>query len=76
MRPFVGFAWRALRRIGHEIAETIRFGAEPIAIARTVGGTRQGESISPAIGGALAVGAGQRFGEEATEGSVSEPERD
>ena len=50
------------RALGRGVADTIRWGAEPNAIARSIG--QEGpHDVPPSVGGAMIAGAGRRIGE-------------
>jgi hypothetical protein len=62
LRSAVRIVARIVRAVGREIAGTIRWGAEPNAIAQSIN-PHGPQSIPPSIGGAMAAGAGRRIGE-------------
>jgi hypothetical protein len=68
-------AARMIRWAAREVAETIRWGAEPNAVARSLdrGGS---DSMPPSIGGAMIAGAGRRIGTESNRGAVIEQPED
>jgi hypothetical protein len=70
VKRVLSMAARAARWIGHELAETIRFGAEPSAVGRSLNHDA-GSEIPSSIGGAMAAGAGRRIGGDRSIGSHS-----
>ena len=61
MKRLLNVAARPVRWVGHELAATIRFGAEPSAVGRSLNHDG-GSDIPSSIGGAMAAGAGRRVG--------------
>jgi hypothetical protein len=58
---------RVIGRLGRALGRGIRDGAEPAGIGNTI--AQDGDHTIDAIGGAMIVGAGRRFGDAANEGS-------
>jgi hypothetical protein len=74
LNSLLGRVRRAVSWLAREIAATIRWGAEPNAVGRSLNhGGQGGQGDVPAsIGGAMASGAGRRIGAEGSEGSLTD----
>jgi hypothetical protein len=66
----------AVSWLAREIAATIRWGAEPNAVGRSLNQSQGGGDVPASIGGAMAAGAGRRIGAESAEGSLSDGPED
>jgi hypothetical protein len=75
VKQVLKIAARTARWIGHELAATIRFGAEPSAVGRSLNHDG-GSEIPSSIGGAMAAGAGRRIGRQSAERSVTDRPED
>jgi hypothetical protein len=68
----MGVVARLLRKVAHELAETVRWGATRGAVAQATSNPRGTSGIPPSIAGAMAIGEGRRLGAEANEGSITD----
>jgi hypothetical protein len=78
LKSLLGRVRRAVSWLAREIAATIRWGAEPNAVGRSLnqGGNGSQSDVPASIGGAMAAGAGRRIGAESAEGSVTDGPED
>jgi len=72
----LGRVRRAVSWLAREIAATIRWGAEPNAVGRSLNQSHGGGDVPASIGGAMASGAGRRIGAESAEGSLTDGPED
>lgn len=75
-KNFLGRARAATWWFAHEIAATIRWGAEPNAVGRSLNQSQGGGDVPASIGGAMASGAGRRIGAESAKGSHTDVPED
>jgi hypothetical protein len=76
LSSLLGGVRRAVSWLAREIAATIRWGAEPNAVGRSLNQSQGGGDIPASIGGAMAAGAGRRIGGGSAEGSLTDGSED